>query len=246
MPDTTLGEVHVDTGRFDLPVAVTLRVQSRSGKIELVAEPREDVLVEGDGFDAGAADNGTTFEIRAGRGGSRPVLVRCPAGTDVVIGTQSGNVRLEGDFGIVSVTTMSGGIDVGSADEADLRSGSGSIALKVCRDRCRMNSMSGSIVAGELGAAAAGTMSGSIRLDRVDGRLKARSVSGSIQAMCSGHGAIAVKTVSGKVHLALPSGTGLSTRFKTLSGKVRNPFPPGDDCYIEAMSVSGVIELVPA
>jgi hypothetical protein len=231
---------------FDLPVAVTLRLQSRSGKIEVVAEPREDVVVEGDRFDASEADGGTALEVRSGHGGSKPLSVRCPVGTDVVVGTHSATVNLSGEFGIVSVTTMSGGIDVERADEADLRSGSGSVHLGSCGGRCRMNSMSGSIIAGAVGSASAGTMSGSITIDRVGGRFKARSVSGTIVAMCDCEGQITVKTVSGKVQLKLPAGTALDTRFKTLSGKVRNPFPAGDDCHLEAMSISGSIELVQA
>ena len=236
----------MDLQHFDLPVAVTLRLQSRSGKIEVVGEPREDLVVEGDKFDASESDGGATLEVRSGHGGSKSLSVRCPAGTDIVIGTQSGSVSLRGAFGCVSVTTMSGGIDVERADEADLRSGAGNVHLGSCGGRCRMNSMSGSIVAGSVGAASAGTMSGSITIERVAGRFKARSVSGTIKAACDCEGAIAVKTVSGKVYLELPSGTALDTRFKTLSGKVRNPFPAGNDCRLEAMSISGSIELVPA
>lgn len=236
----------MDLQYFDLPVAVTLRVQARSGNINIVAELREDVVVEGDKFDAAEADGGATLELRSGHGGSKSLSVRCPAGTDVVVGTQSGGVNLKGEFGTVSVTTMSGDIDVERADEADLRSGAGGVHLGSCSGRCRMNSMTGSIVAGAVGAASAGTVSGSITIDHVVGRFKARSVSGTIKAACDCDGEIVVKTVSGKVHLELPAGTALDTRFKTLSGKVRNPFPAGHDCRLEAMSISGSIELVPS
>ena len=236
----------MNSQRFDLPVAVTLRLHTRSGKIDVTTEPREDVLVEGDGFDATEADGGAALDVRSGRGGSRPLSVRCPAGTDIVIGTQGGSIHMTGDFGTVSVTTMSGDIDVDTADEADLRTGSGTITLIGCRERCRLNSVSGTIKAGHVEAIAAGTMSGSISIERVGGKLKARTVSGSITARLDGDGNIVVKTVSGKVHLELPEGTGLSTRFKTMSGKVRNPFPAGSDCHIEAMTISGSIELVPS
>ncbi len=234
----------MDSQHFDLPVAVTLRLQSRSGNIDVLAEPRDDVAVEGDGFNTSEADGGATLEVHAGRAGSKSLSVRCPAGTDIVIGTHSGSVNMRGEFGCVSVTTMSGGIDVERADEADLRTAAGSVRLGSCSGRCRMNSMSGSISAGSVGAASAGTMSGSITIERVAGRFKARSVSGAIKAACNCEGEIAVKTVSGKVYLELPSGTALDTRFKTLSGKVRNPFPAGNDCRLEAMSISGSIELV--
>jgi DUF4097 and DUF4098 domain-containing protein YvlB len=236
----------MNTQRYDLPIAVTLRIQSRSGKVEVIAEPRDDVLVAGEGFDAREADGGAALEIRSGRGGSKPVEVRCPVGTDVVIGTHSGQIRSSGELGIVSATTMSAGITVDRAEEADLRTGSGSIELAYARGRTRMNTMSGRITAGTVGACSAGTVSGSIRIDRVIGPLKARSVSGSIHAACEGEGAIAVKTVSGKVEIRLPEGTSVSKRFKTISGRVRCSLPEGDDCNVEAMTISGSIELVPA
>ena len=236
----------MDVEHFDLPVAVTLRIQSRSGKVDVIAEPREDVLVEGDGFDAREADGGATLELRSGRGGSKQITVRCPIGTDVAIGTHSGGIRTSGELGALSATTMSAHIEVERADEADLRAGSGNISVGDVRGRIRMNTMSGKIDAGTLGACACGTMSGSIRIERVIGPFKARTVSGSIEAKCDGEGPIAVKTVSGKVQIGLPDGTTVARRFKTISGRVRCPFPEGDDCRIEAMTVSGAIELVPS
>ncbi len=236
----------MDTTRIDLPVAATLRLQTRSGRLEVIAEPREDVLIEGDGFETRKHDEGATFDVRSGRAGAKHLSIRCPIGTDIVAGTQSGSVRMSGEFGVVSVTTASGHIELERADEADLRSAAGDVTLAACKIRCRLNSLSGRISAGEVMSAAAGTVSGSITMDRVAGAFKARSVSGSIHAHCTGDGTIAVKTVSGRVQIELPSGTTLQTRFKTLSGHVRNPFPAGSDCRVEAMSVSGSIDLVPA
>ncbi len=236
----------MSTQLYDLPVAVTLRIQSRSGKVDVIAEPRDDVLVEGDGFDAREAEGGAALEIRSGRGGSKTLEVRCPVGTDVSIGTHSGSITSRGELGIVSATTMSANIDIDRADEADLRTGSGTIKLGGAKGRTRMNTMSGRIEAGIVGACAAGTMSGSIRIERVIGPLKARTVSGSIQATCGGEGAVAIKTVSGKVEIRLPEGTSITKKFKTLSGRVRCAFPEGDDLNVEAISISGSIELVSA
>ena len=38
--------------RYDLPVAATLRLQSRSGRITVIAEPRDDVEAETDALEA--------------------------------------------------------------------------------------------------------------------------------------------------------------------------------------------------
>ena len=231
--------------RFELPVAMTLRLQSRSGRVEVIAEPREDVLAEGDAIEALVDDDGATLRIRNGHG-RKSFSVRCPAGTDISVGTQSGAVRLVGDFGTVSVTTATGTIELDSADEADLRTMASPIIVHSCRGRCRMNSGSGRLQAGHVGAASAGSMSGSIEIERVIGPLKARSVSGSIRAGCGGEGAIAVKTVSGRVQLSLPQGTAPRTHFKSMSGRISCDCPEGSDVLVEAMSVSGSIEVVPA
>lgn len=231
--------------RFDLPVAVRLHLQSRSGKIDVIAEPRDDVLAEGDDIETMEDADGRVLRVRNGSGG-KPFSVRCPVGTDVSAGTQSAAVRLQGEFGDVSVTTMSGVIELEAADEADLRTISASITVGRCKGRCRLNTVSGRVRAGRLGAAAVGTMSGAIDIERVDGPFKAKSVSGGVEAACGGNGAIAVKTVSGKVHITIPDGCEPQTRFKTLSGAIRCDCRQGDDLLIEAMTVSGSIEVDPA
>src|SRR4029077_12560568 len=125
--------------------------------------------------------------------------VRCPIGTDVGVGTHSGNVRMQGRFGDVSVTTMSGKIELDEADDADLRAMSADIIVGVCSGRVRVSTVSGSISGRSAASAMASTMSGSIKFDNVDGEFKARSVSGSVSAHCGGDGAVLVKTVSGRV-----------------------------------------------
>lgn len=235
----------MSTQRLDLPVAVTLRLQSRSGRVDVIAEPREDLLAEGDKIESLVEDNGATLKLRNGAG-TKAFVVRCPLGTDIIAGTQSGSVSMSGRLGVVSVTTMSGDIKVEAADEVDLRTVSGSLDLGTCAGRCRLNTGTGKVSAHDVGAVSAGTMSGTIKIDCVSGAFKARTVSGSINAACRGQGAITVKTVSGTVHIELPHGVAPHARLKTLSGRVRCDCPDGNDVLIEAMTVSGTIEVVPA
>jgi DUF4097 and DUF4098 domain-containing protein YvlB len=242
---TTARSVQVDTRRYDLPIAVTLRLQSRSGKVHAIAEPREDIEAETDELESFFDDNGRTLVIRSSRGGSKPLLVRCPVDTDLVIGTHSGGVTLEGGLGSVRVTTMSGSVSIDHAEEADVRTMSGSIEVGTVRGRARLNAISGKVTAVEVDDASASTVSGLIRLDRVLGAARVRSVSGSIDMHASGDGQIAVKTVSGRVRIVLPEGTEPATVFKT-RGNVRCDFARGSDCRIEAASLSGSIEVVPA
>lgn len=231
--------------RYDLAVAATLRVQSRSGRVHIIAEPRDDVDAETDALEAFSEDGGRTLLVRSSRGGTKPLVVRCPIETDVVVGTQSGSVKVEGRVGNVHVTTMSGSIAVESAEDMDLRTMSGGITVGVCRGRCRLSSVSGGVNVSQADSTAVGTVSGSIKLERVQGDVRARSVSGSIEMAASGDSPIAVKTISGRVHITLPPGTEPATHFKT-RGHVHCDFPSGDDCRIEAASLSGTIEIVPA
>lgn len=235
----------MDTRRIDLPVAVTLRLQSRSGRVHVIAEPRDDIEAETDDLNSFIEDDGKTLVIRSGRGGSKPLTVRCPVDTDIAIGTHSGAVRLEGRLGIVRVTTMSGAVELQDAEEADVRTMSGNIDIGTCRGRCRLNAISGKISVAEADIATASTVSGSIKLDHVLGDARARSVSGNIDMSASGDSAIAVKTVSGKVRIALPQGTEPQTFFRT-RGHVACDFPRGGDCRIDCASLSGSIEVVPA
>ncbi len=235
----------MDTQRIDLPVAVTLRLQSRAGRVHVIAEPRDDVEGETDDLNSFMEDDGKTLVIRSGRGGSRPLTVRCPVDTDIAVGTQSGSVRLEGRLGIVRVTTMSGTVELQDAEEVDIRTMAGNIDVGTCRGRCRLNAISGKVSVAQADIASASTVSGSIRLERVLGDVRARSVSGSIDMSASGDSAIAVKTVSGKVRIVLPQGTEPQTFFRT-RGHVTCDFPRGSDGRIDAASLSGSIEVVPA
>lgn len=235
----------METRRLDLPVGVILRLQSRSGKVLVIAEAREDVEVEADAIETRVEDGGNALLVRSSRGGSKPLTVRCPIDTDVQVGTQSAPVRAEGKFGAISVTTMSGGIEVEDAEELDARSLSGKVTVGRCRGRCRLNAVSGKIHGGDVDTAYAQSVSGSITFDRVLGDVRAKTVSGSIDLNALGDGEIAVKTISGKVRIALPEGTEPHTVFKT-RGSVRCDFREGRDCRVEAHSLSGSIEVVPA
>lgn len=231
----------MQTATINFPSGSGLRVQSRSGKVHVIAEARDDVFAETDAVEY--FGEGDVLTVRSSRGGSKQITVRCPLDTDVDVGTQSGSVRLEGSFGSVRVTTISGNIEVDGAADADLRSMSGKLTLGECHGRCRMNAVSGSVTGGELESAVASSVSGSIRLARVNGDLRARTVSGSVDVSACGDAPIAVKTVSGRVRIEVPEGTAPDAHFKT-RGRVLCDLPRGRDCRIDAASLSGSIEVV--
>lgn len=231
----------MQTATITFPSGSGLRVQSRSGKVLIIAEERTDVLAETDAVEY--FGEGDILTVRSSRGGSKQITVRCPIDTDVDVGTQSGGVQLEGTFGSVRITTISGSIEVDRAADADLRTMSGKLTVGECHGRCRMNAISGNVTGGELESATASSVSGSIKLGRVNGDLRARTVSGSVDVAACGASPIAVKTVSGRVRIELPEGTAPDTHFKT-RGRVQCDLPRGRDCRIDAASLSGSIEVV--
>lgn len=235
----------MDVRNMELPLGTALRLQSRSGKVQVIAEARDDVQAETDDVEAFFDRRDKLLVVRSSRGGSKTLSVRCPLDTDVVAGTQSGAVSMQGKFGNVSVTTMSGDIEIDTADDADMRSMSGKLHIGRCLGRCRMNAVSGTISGQSFDTAYASTISGSIKLGQIMGDVRAKSVSGNIELRALGDGTIAVKTVSGRVHIELPPGTEPQTIFKT-RGHVTCDFAPGHDCRIEAASLSGSIEVVSA
>ena len=56
----------METRWIDLPLALTLRVKSRSGKVPFVAEPRDDVRVETDIVESFTDDGGATLVVSPG------------------------------------------------------------------------------------------------------------------------------------------------------------------------------------
>jgi Putative adhesin len=221
---------------------VRLRVSAISGRVTVVAEARGDVVVERGGSTHATVDG--SVEVRAGRP-SDAVVVRCPASTDVIVGTRSGNVELDGRFGTVGVTSLSGSIRAETADEADLRTISGVVELEDCGGRCRVSTKSGRIRVGRSGEVDVSTVSGSVGIDEVAGPVNVRSVSGKVTIGASSRGAVHVRTVSGSITIRLPAGVRPLVRYSG-RGSVRSAFEPGDDVLIDVANMSGAVRLVSA
>jgi len=235
---------------FTVPVALParLRINSRSGKVTVVAEDRADILVERGATRQRDVEitSANDVTIKSSRGGSEKIELRCPTGTDLVIGTLSGSVNVEGRAGAVMVSTASGNITVERVLAADLRSVSGSLSVDTCSGRCRLKSTSGGAVAGDTGSAEVSTISGKIELGRVGGPVKARTASGKVHVTAAGAHDVSVHSLSGAISIKLPAEVRPSTRIRTFSGRARNDFPEGHDCHIEISTMSGKVEVGPA
>lgn len=219
-----------------------VRVSASSGSVRVTAEPRTDVTVDRGGVIVPTTDG--AIEVRAGRP-SDAVDVRCPAGSDVVIGTRSGGVELSGRFGAVGVTSQSGSIRVATVAEADLRTVSGVVEVGACDGRCRVSTTSGRITVGATGDTEISTTSGSVRVDAAAGTVQVRSVSGTVAVASSAQGPVSVSTVSGRITISLPPGVRPRVRSSG-RGKVRSRVEPGDDVVIDVANVSGTVDLASA
>ena len=186
---------------------------------------------------------GPALEIGSRKGGSDDLEVRCPIGTEVSVGTLSGDIRLEGELGHVRAATASGDITADRVASLDARSISGDLEVEACPERCRLSTKSGHIEVGSAGSAEADTVSGRIRLDSTAGPVKVRTVSGNVELGTAGADPVSVRSVSGGINVRVQRDRRPEARLRSVSGKVRCDCPEGTDFPLEVMTVSGKIEV---
>jgi DUF4097 and DUF4098 domain-containing protein YvlB len=210
--------------RYDFPAGATLRITNVSGHVTVLAEDRPDLEVEPPKHRPETEEGGRTVYLRAV---SSHLQVRCPAGADVVVGSVSGHIKLEGHFGSVRASTMSGHIEVGRASgDVDARSVSGHLTVEACGGRCQLN-----------------TKSGRISVGRVEKAVRASTLSGHVDVGTAGQDDVEIKTVSGGVRVEVEGGRKPRARLRSLSGRVRCECPEGADFDIKASTLSGSIEV---
>jgi DUF4097 and DUF4098 domain-containing protein YvlB len=225
----------------------SLRLITRSGRITVTAEDRPDVVFESGVSSRRDVEQDVTgrIAVTSARWGSAALEVRCPTGTDIVVGSASGRVELRGRLGEVRVTTFSGRIEVDQAETLELRSASGSISAARCDGRCRLHTMSGRATVGTAEDADVSTVSGRVRLDCSSGSVQVRTASGRVEVGTEGKGNVDVQTLSGSVRVEVPKGVRPDVELRSGLGRCRCDCPEGRDCRISVSSVSGKIEVVP-
>jgi DUF4097 and DUF4098 domain-containing protein YvlB len=210
----------------------TLEVTNRSGKITITGEPRDDIEI--DGGTVSTESGRIRVERRSGR-----VTVRCPAGTDVIAGTDSGSVRLLGDLGESRVTTGSGNISVERVASLDARTGSGRIDVELCTDECRARTGSGSLRVERSRSADLATESGSVVAAAVEGA-SVRTASGSVTLGLEAPGDVRIEAHSGSITVTVPPGSRPETRLRA-GGSVRCDCEVGSDFRLDLHAGSGSI-----
>jgi DUF4097 and DUF4098 domain-containing protein YvlB len=213
-------------------------VSTISGRVTVIAEDREDVSVEPAGTQIRGDDG--SIEVKPPRRSSS-VHVRCPEGSEVMVGTVSGDVDLQGRLGAVRVTSTSGSITVDTVASADLRTVSGRATVERCTGLCRASTKSGKIVVEDAGDGELATVSGDVRIE-ASSAVEVRTVSGKVAVQSGAQGPVRVRTVSGSIDVTLPLGVRPNVQVKT-RGKVRSECEAGNDVEVEVRTVSGKIEI---
>jgi DUF4097 and DUF4098 domain-containing protein YvlB len=226
-----------EQGRVDAGVRRPVRVSSRTGRVEVVAEVRTDVVAEKAGEPLEVGDDAGLATVSSRRSA---LVVRVPEGSDVVIGTISGAVSCTGRLGQVAISTVSARIDVEHADQVDARSMSGRITIARCDGEVRCDAVSGRAEVGSAGAARLSTMSGRITARAVRGKVRARTVNGRIEvALTDTPIDVKAEAVNGRIQVRVPRGARPRAELSAKRGSVRNEVPEGDDGFITARTVNG-------
>jgi len=215
-----------------------VRVTTTSGSVRIVGEPREGVEADGGIVKV----DGPTVTV-VSKKGSGSLVIRCPEGTDLVVGTRSGSLELKGRIGAVRYTAMSGSVRAEHVASADIRTMSGSIEVESCDGLCRVKTKSGSTRVGSAGAVEVTIGSGTIDITHVTGAVRAKSISGSVGIGADGQGRIEAETMSGSITITLPEGVRPHVRAKSLSRSTDIGVPSGDDCEIYCKTLSGGIKV---
>ena len=218
------------------PSAPALEITSRSGRVEVRAEPitRPAVL-------SGPAEILEDGTVRA-RGSDR-IEIACPTGTNVSIGTSSGRVECHGPLGRVAITTSSGRVTIEEATEIEVRSSSGRVDVGHCHGTCRVATTSGTVDIDVADAVDVTVSSGRVSVGAV-GDVAVQGGSGKVEIQLTRVGTTTVRTLSGSVTIAVPEGIAPRLGLQTRSGRTSSEVADGSDGLLAVETSSGRIRIV--
>jgi len=164
-----------------------------------------------------------------------------PTGVDVVVGTTSASITVQGRVGHLAAVSESGRITSEHSASLDARTSSGSIDVAVVDGDCRVRSESGKVTVGACHDTDVSTVSGRVELSGVSGTARANCVSGRVDIRMTEAHDVTAETISGRVSVSLPGGA--RVQRTSLIGEVPNA-DPDCDCTVTARSVSGRVDVV--
>ena len=212
-----------------------LRVSASSKPVHVVAEGRPGVQVDGRAA-VDQSGNRTTVAEVDGR-----LMIRVPFGTDVIVGTTSGRVDIDGAVGSVAVVTESGRVSIEHATSVDVRANSSRVEVGLCSGECRVRTVSGRVEVDSCGPADVATETGRITLSGVSGQAHAHCVRSRIEIRMEEGNEVVAETVSGRIDVSLPPGTHV---LRSDSGNIEDSEVLADCCRVHARSVSGRVNIL--
>jgi DUF4097 and DUF4098 domain-containing protein YvlB len=213
----------------------SLRIAATSGSVRVIAEERQDVQVSGT---MRVNQNGSVATVEAE---SESVEVRIPAGLDVMAGSTSASITVEGRVGHLAVVTESGRITMEHSASLDARTVSGRVEASRVDDDCRIHTESGKVTVHVCHDCDVSTVSGRVELSDVSGVARANCVSGRVDIHMTEPHDVTVETVSGRVSVSLPGGARVR---RSDDGHGAALSDPECDCTVTARSVSGRVDVV--
>jgi DUF4097 and DUF4098 domain-containing protein YvlB len=216
-----------------------IRITATSGRIEVTAGAGGEVVVE----QGQEHPMGGVLEVQGSHSGVR---MRVPTGTDLIIGSHSGSVRLRGELGNVRITTRSGSLEIEACASLDARTVSGRVDVGTVAGDAHIKAANGRVTIAEVGGSLTVTsVSGKVEVEQAGGSVHATTVSGRVDVGLTGAADVRAESVSGRVKVALPHGVRPSVSLRSVSGKCENEMPAGDDCRVTCRSISGRITVRP-
>lgn len=214
-----------------------IRITASSGRIRVVAESRADVqVVRGQEHPMGGV-----LEVK---GESSGVELRVPTGTDLIVGSHSGSISLEGELGNLRLTTRSGALEIEACASLDARTVSGRVDVGRVAGDAHIKAANGRVSIGEVGGRLTVTsVSGRVEVGQAGGAVHATTVSGKVDVAMGSAADVRAESVSGRVEVALPPGTRPSVSMKSVSGRCENELGDGHDCRVTCRSISGRIRV---
>lgn len=226
-----------------------------SGSILVRAGAGGTVSVSVDASNAAALDIGQlgdSISIRANRRSrSARLVVEAPIGSDVNVKGASVDVAGRGALGALRVRSASGDVVAEDVVRADVSVASGDTRIELVRSNANFSTTSGDVVVRAIGGRlVANLTSGDLRIGEIAGDAEVETASGDVSIRRCDGTTIAIRTVSGDVRLGLPTGIRVDPEISTMSGKVTLPEPAGSGpspqrrpVRVRLRSVSGDIRI---
>jgi DUF4097 and DUF4098 domain-containing protein YvlB len=212
-----------------------VRIAATSGRVRVIAEERHGVQVSGS---AQVSQDGGVVTVESG---SHSVEVLIPVGLDVMAGSTSAAITIEGRVGHLAAVTESGRITSQHSASLDVRTASGRVDAGRVDGDCRIHTGSGKVTVGACHDCDVSTVSGRVELSDVSGVARANCVSGRVDIHMAEPHDVTAETVSGRVSVSLPGGARVRRSDRADDA---SPADPDCDCTVTARSVSGRVDVV--